>query len=131
MSAEHADANAGSSESGTNSGVALVWIGAALVLASFLVFEVIAGEYFVTTVALVLAAVVLALPRLALGAVTAIAPLPAFTKVGGYALAFAGLVEILDDIRFDAFDGFVSVLGGLVAYAGYVLAFMGARSIRD
>ncbi|MDH5372579.1 MAG: hypothetical protein OEX97_06515 [Acidimicrobiia bacterium] len=131
MSTEYSDAGASSSGSGNDSGVALVWIGAALVLASWIIFEVIAAEYFVATVSIVIAAVVLALPRLAPDAVGAIAPLGAFTKVGGYALAFAGVVELLGDIRFGYLDGFVAVLGGLVAYAGYVLAFFGARSIKN
>jgi hypothetical protein len=110
--------------------VALVWIGAGLVLASWVVFELIARDYFVTTVALVLAAAVVVLPRVAPRAVAAIAPLDAFTKVGGYALAFVGVVELLDDLRFESFDGIMSFLGGLVAYVGYVLAFAGARSIK-
>lgn len=126
MTSENYDAGA----SGDNSGVALVWIGAALVLASFVIFEVIAGEYFVTTAAVVLAAVILILPRLAPDAIGAIAPLPAFTKAAGYALAFAGVVELLADIRFDALDEFVAIVGALVAYAGYALAAYGAHSIK-
>ena len=131
MSTEYPDAGSSSSGSDNDSGVALVWIGAALVLASWIIFEVIAAEYFVSTVSIVIAAVVLALPRLAPDAVGAIAPLGAFTKVGGYALAFTGVVELLGDIRFEYLDGFAAVLGGLIAYAGYVLAFFGARSIKN
>ena len=131
MTADDTGANVGSSGSGNDSGVALVWIGAALVLGVWIIFEVIATEYFVTTVALVIAAAVLLLPRLAPDAIKAVAPLEALTKLGGYVLAFAGVVEILGDLRFEMFDGFVSVLGGVIAYVGYVLAFLGARSIKS
>ncbi len=121
MSADdtHAKASAGSS-------LGLVQIGCYLVLGVFVIFELIAGEYFVTNVALVVALGVVALPRLAPRAISKPA---VFAKVGGYLLAFAGVVEFLDDIRFDSYDGFVSVVGALIAYVGYVAAFLGARSI--
>lgn len=131
MATEQPDAGPSRTSSGNNSGIALVWIGAGLVIASWIVFEIIAGEYFVANVSLVLAASLLLLPRIAPKAIGAIAPLPAFTKVGGFALAFSGVIELLDDLRFDGLEDFVSVLGGLVAYAGYVVAFIGARAIKD
>ena len=131
MTAENSDANVSSSGSGNSSGVALIWIGAALVLGVWIIFEVITTEYFVTTVALVIAAAVLLLPRLAPDAIKAVAPLEALTKLGGYSLAFAGVVEVLSDLRFEVFDGFAAVLGGLIAYVGYVLAFVGARTIKS
>ena len=121
----------GAAAEGNDSGIALVWIGAGLVLASWIVFEIIVGEYFVSNVGLVLAASLVVLPRLAPRAVGAIAPLASFTKVVGYALAFSGVIELLDDLRFEALEDFASILGGLVAYAGYVLAFIGARNIKD
>lgn len=114
-----------------SSGVAMVSLGAALVVGAWLLFELIATEYFVTTVAVVIAALIIGLPRLAPGALAEIAPPPVFARVGGYALAIVGVVELLEDLRFDNFDGFISVVGGLVAYAGYVLAFVGARAIRS
>ena len=128
MTAENHDTNATGSKD--SSGVALVWIGAGLVLASFVIFEVIAEEYFVTTTAIVIAAAILLLPRLAPDAIAAIAPLPAFTKAAGFTLAFAGAVELLIDIRVGVLDEFVAILGALVAYAGYGLAAYGARSIK-
>lgn len=128
MTAENNDAISAGPEA--KSGVALVWIGAALILAVFVVFEVIAAEYFVTTTAVVLAAGILVLPRLAPDAIGAIATLPAVTKVLGYLLAFSGVVELLDDVRFDVLDEFVAIVGALVAYAGYGLAAYGARSIK-
>ena len=111
---------------GAGSSTGLVQIGCYLIIGVFVIFELIARDYFVTNVALVVAIAVLALPRLAPKAIGA---LPAFTKVGGYLLAFAGAIEFLDDIRFDAYDGFLAIVGALVAYVAYVAAFLGARSI--
>ena len=129
MTAEQPDA--GTPQSGNDSGVALVWMGAGLVLASWVFFEIIVGEYFVSTLGTVLAASLILLPRLAPKAIGKVAPLSALTKLGGYALAFTGVVELLDDLRFDGLEDFASVVGGLIAYAGYVLAFLGARNIKD
>ena len=50
-------------------------------------------------------------------------------EVLGYGIAVLGVFEALDDIRFDGYDNAGSVIGALVAYAGYAMAFFGARSI--
>lgn len=126
---ERADSPAAGTTGG--SGVAMVSLGAALVVGAWLLFELIATEYFVTTVAVVIAGLVIGLPRLAPGALAEIAPPDVFARVGGYALAIVGVVELLEDLRFDNFDGFISVVGGLVAYAGYALAFLGAQAIKS
>jgi hypothetical protein len=113
------------------SGTTMVQLASYLLWGVFFVFEVIAGDYYVANVGLVIAAAVVALPRLAPKAIEAIASVAAFTKVSGYLLAFSGVIELLDDIRFDSYDGFVSVLGAVLAYVAYVMAFVGARSIED
>ena len=69
-------------------------------------------------------------PRLDLDAITAIAPLPAVLRFLGYFLASVGVVEIIDELQGGILDaGGASIFGALVAYAGYVLAFLGARKI--
>jgi hypothetical protein len=113
------------------SGTTMVQLASYLLWGVFFVFEVIAGDYYVANVGLVIAAAVIALPRLAPKAIEVIASVAAFTKVSGYLLAFSGVIELLDDIRFDSYDGFVSVLGAVLAYVAYVMAFVGARSIED
>ncbi len=106
----------------------LISLGALLVAGSWLAFEVIAEEYFVTTVAVALALLVLVLPRIDVGAITDIASIPVFLKAAGYALAAIGVVEIIDEVQGGVFDaGGATVFGALIAYAGYVLAFLGAR----
>lgn len=131
MATEQPDEGGVPTEATNDAGVALVWIGAGLVLASWLIFEIIIGEYFVTNTSVVLAASLIVLPRIAPKAVRAMAPLWSFVKLLGYGLVLSGLVEFLDDIRFEGLEDFVSILGALVAYAGYVVVFFGARAIND
>jgi hypothetical protein len=113
---------------GSTSAENLITLGALLVLASWILFEVIARDYFVTTVAVVLAGAIVALPRFDVEAIKAVAPVSAFLTAGAYALALTGVVELVDDIRYESFDGASATIGALVAYAGYVMAFVGARS---
>lgn len=114
---------------GSATGVSMVQLASYIVWAVFLIFEVITEEYFVGSVGLVIAAGIIGLPRLAPGAVEAIAPVTSFVKVSGYLLAFTGVIELLVDIRAEVYDGFAAILGAVLAYVAYVLAFMGARSI--
>ena len=112
------------------SGEQLVAYGAWIIIGVFLVFELIAAEYFVTDTALAVAALLVLVPRLAPDAVAAIASPAMFNKVFGYSLALIGVVEILEDVRFNTFDdGLQTVLGAIIAYAGYALAGLGARKI--
>jgi hypothetical protein len=110
------------------SGEKLISLAALLVAGSWFVFEVIAEEYFVTTAAVALALLILVLPRLDAEAVSAVAPTDSLLKLAAYALAAIGAVEIVDELRSGVLEGGAStVIGALVAYAGYVLAFLGAR----
>lgn len=110
------------------SGENLVSLGALLVAASWLAFEVIAEEYFVTTVAVALALIILVVPRIDADAITDIASIPVFIRAAGYTLAAIGVVEIVDDVQAGIFDADgATIFGAIVAYAGYVLAFFGAR----
>lgn len=113
------------------SGENMVMIGAALVLASYVIFALIANEYHQFIVQLVAAAFAVLLPSVNRDSVGKVAPFPVAMKVLGYLIAVGGLFEILYDIRFGVLDEFMSIAGALVAYAGYVLAFIGARSIKS
>ncbi len=50
-------------------------------------------------------------------------------KALGYALLLVGVIEVVTDIRIGIYDTPVAVLGALIAYGAYGLAFMGARQI--
>ncbi len=115
--------------SAPKSGVALVRLGAMLLLAVFVVFEIIASEYYVANVGLVAALAVVALPSLAKSTFDRMSN--SFMKIAGYVIAFSGVIELLDDIRFDVLDEFMAIVGALIAYAAYAMAFIGARGIQD
>ncbi len=123
-----ADEQTGTSGGMNFGGLDLVTIGALVVLASWVIFDLITDDYLVGTVAVALALIIAVLPRLDSGAITAFAPVPAFLKLAGYSLALIGAVEILTDLESSFFDwGGASIFGALVAWAGYVIAFVGAR----
>jgi hypothetical protein len=123
-----ADEQTGASGGMNFGGLDLVTIGALVVLASWVIFDLITDDYLVATVAVALALIIVLLPRFDSGAITAFAPVPAFLKLAGYSLALIGLVEILTDIETNLFDaGGATIFGALIAWAGYVIAFVGAR----
>jgi hypothetical protein len=119
----------GASGSPNVAGLDFVTLGALVVLASWVIFDVITDDYIVATVAAALAAAIVLLPRIDVAAVTSIAPVSAFLKLAGYTLAVVGLVELINDIESNLFDaGGATIFGAIVAYVGYVLAFVGARN---
>ena len=125
---EESPTSASSNPLANAAGENLISLGALLVAGSWLAFEVIAEEYYVTTVAVALALLVLVLPRIDVGAITDIASIPVFLTAAGYGLAAIGVVEVIDEVQSGVFDaGGATIFGAIVAYAGYVLAFLGAR----
>ena len=127
--AEESSSNAGGSNPlAGQSGETLVMWGALIVLASWIIFDVISDEYGITSLAVVLALIIVAIPRIDSEAITGVASMTAFAKAAGYGLAVTGVVELVADIDSNIFDaGGATIFGAIVAYAGYVLAFLGAR----
>ena len=112
------------------SGDTLVMWGALAVLASWVIFEVIAEEYFVSTLSTALAIFLVVIPRIDGDAIKRLAHPASIAKFFGYLLVAAGIVELVADIRNNIFDaGAATIIGALVAYAGYALTFLGARKI--
>lgn len=111
-------------------GQSLVFIGALLSLGTYLVFELILDEYFQFVTTLVAAALIVLVTRVGRPWLAQLAPVPVLVKALGYTLAVSGAFDLLGDLRFGRLDDAVSIIGGLVAYAGFVLAFIGARSIQ-
>ncbi len=127
---EDTGSNAGGNPLAAQSGDTLVMWGALLVVASWVVFETIAEEYFISTTSIAVALLLVVVPRIDSAAISSLAKPAAFAKVFGYLLVAAGLSEIVGDIRNNIFDaGGSTIIGALVAYAGYALTFMGARKI--
>jgi hypothetical protein len=115
---------------GSMSGETMVMAGAALVLASYVIFSLILRDYGQSAVSITAAIFVLVLFQMKPAWVSAIAPLPVLLKTLGYIIATVGVLEFLGDIRSEILDNASTIIGAIVAYAGYVLAFLGARSIK-
>jgi hypothetical protein len=100
------------------------------VLASWIIFEVIAEEYFIATATVAVALLIAVVPRIDTKVVTALGSAAGFMVVFGYLLVASGVVEFVADMRNNIFDaGGATIFGALVTYVGYVLAFLGARKI--
>jgi hypothetical protein len=114
------------------SGEGLVAFAGILLVADWLLFGLLANDYRVAWLALVPAIGAALLPRLDRPSVDAFHPLPNLMKVLGYVIAIIGALTIIEDIRFSGgvFDEFFGVVGALVAYAAFVMAFLGARQIK-
>ena len=112
------------------SGDTLVMWGAMAVLAVWVVFEVIAEEYFVSTLATALAIFLVVIPRIDADAIKNLGRPAAVAKLGGYLLAITGVVELVGDIRNNIFDrGAAAIIAALIVYAAFALTFLGARKI--
>ena len=110
-------------------GAGLVVLAAFVVLAVWVIFDLLTDNYGVTTTVVVLAATAVILPRLNRESVERFFPLSSLMKVLGYAIALFGVTEFLIDLDVAIWDDVLRVVGALAAYAGYVMAFIGARQI--
>lgn len=112
------------------SGEGLVALGGLVVVAGYIIFEVIVAEYFTNWLILLLAIAAAVLPRLNRETVEKVHPLAVMMKTLGYALGILGVLALINDLRFENYDDFASVLGALALYAGAALALVGARQIK-
>ncbi len=111
-----------------SAGEGMVALGGAIVALVY-ILELFLDDYSVHLTGLIIAIVVVGLPRLDRDFVEKIAPLPVLMKLGGYLLGVAGVIQILSDLAQGNFDPFVAALAAIATYAGYAIAFLGARSI--
>ncbi len=112
-----------------SSGEGMVAFAGIILIGVWLIFEVITRQYSMTTLAIVLGAAAAIIPRMNPESVAKIMTVPAVMKALGYALALVGIIEVITDIRIGIYDTPMAVLGALIAYGAYGLAFMGARQI--
>lgn len=109
----------------------MVSFGGGLLIAGYLLFGLILNEYWVGWMALLFAVFAVLIPRVDRQFIEKFAPLNAVMKAVGYTIGIIGVFAVVENIRFASsqLDDFVEILGALVAYAGYVIAYLGARSI--
>jgi len=112
------------------SGEGLVAFAGMVLVAVWLIFDIAINNYGMDNLVPLIALVAILLPRLQRETVERVAPLPVLMKTTGWALLLIGVLELILDLRFNAYDNFPSVLGALGAYAGYAMAFVGARQIQ-
>jgi hypothetical protein len=111
------------------SGEGLVAFAGMVLLAVWVIFDIIVNEYGMDNLVPVLAFVAILLPRLDRATVERVLPLPLAMKLTGWAIVLIGVVEVIIDVRFNAYEDLASILGALGAYAGYAMAFVGVRQI--
>jgi hypothetical protein len=115
-----------SGSSGSSPG--LLVIGAGLILANWIVFGLLAGEWNPGTIYIVLSLLVV-LSAFNLGGVSVS---ERTQRLIGLFVGLAAAVIVLVDLRFDGFpDDFVRVLAYIIFVLGAVLMFVGARGLSD
>lgn len=113
-----------------SSGQGLVAIAGLAILALWVIFDVIMEEYFQPWALVVLAAWAVILPRVNRASVEKLHPLPTIMKALGYTIAIFGLIVIVDEVIDGVFDTDTGTLiGAILTYATFVMAYMGARKI--
>lgn len=126
---DHDDAAALEGAGDFTSGEGLVAFAGIVLLLVWVIFDLITDAYPMDNLVPVLGAVALVLPRLDRNTVERVLPLPVLMKIVGWALFLIGVIELLIDVRVGIFDDVGTIIGALAAYAGYAMAFIGARQI--
>jgi len=132
MSGAMSDAKAAMGRAGFSTPQGMVAAGAILLLGVEILFGFILEDFYIANAVLVLAILALLIFMGMAATAEKIAPVPVVMKTLGYAIAIYGAIALVYDLRYigDSLDEVSEVLGALVSYAGYVLAFLGARSIK-
>ena len=115
-----------------SSGAGMLTLGAIVLIATYVIFGLISNDYWVGWMAVVPAVLVVLLQWNDGSFAERIASKSTLMKALGYVIVIVGALALIEDIRFPegTLDEMPDLLGALAAYAGYVLAFLGARSIK-
>jgi hypothetical protein len=109
----------------------LIRIGAAIIVADWILFDIILDKYYFFTLTLLLA-------FYALFAVWAHTSRPSTSwpvpyawvlKLLGYTVGVLVLIEFIGDLRYGVLDNAGDIFGGIVLYAGAFVMFWGARQL--
>jgi hypothetical protein len=113
---------------GGMSGETMVMLAGILILGVYVIFGLIANEWYPSFISVVAATFAVILPRVtSIGSGISGSTL---LKITGYVIAVAGLWDFVFTLRF-GWDEFVDVVGWLLLAASAVLAFIGARAIHE
>lgn len=112
------------------SGEGLVAFAGMVLLAIWVIFDVFLDDYGLDVVELLLAVTVVVIPRMNRKTVESVHPVAVIMKVAGYAIAIVGAIFIISALEEGFYDNASTIIGALLNYAAYVMAFLGARQIK-
>jgi hypothetical protein len=111
---------------GGMSGEMMVMVAGILILSVYVIFGLIANQWYPSFLSVVAATFAIILPRVeSVGSGVSGSTL---LKITGYVIAVAGLWDFVFNLRF-GWGGFVDVIGWLLLGVAAVLAFVGARAM--
>lgn len=128
---EHDDSSVLEGAGDFTRGEGLVAFAGMVLIAEWLLLGVLANEFWVGWLVLLPATAAVLLPRLNRDTVERYHPLPMIMKVLGFWIALIGVFAIIESLRFagSRFDEPLEVVGRLVEFAAFAMAFIGARQI--
>lgn len=113
---------------GGMSGEMLVMVSGILILGVYVIFGLIADQWYPSFLSVVAATFAILLPRVrSVGSGISGSTL---LKITGYVIAVAGFWDFVFNLRF-GWGGFVDVVAWLLLGVAAVLAFLGARAVSD
>ena len=110
------------------SGEVLVTVSGILILGVYLIFGLIANQWYPSFLSVVAATFAIVLPRV--GSIGSGMSGSTLLKITGYVIAVAGLWDFVFNLRF-GWGGFVDVVAWLLLGVAAVLAFVGARAVSE
>lgn len=127
-----ADARAALDRAGFSTPSGMVALAGLILIGVELLFGLIIEEFYISN-AVLLVAIGAALIFYGKGAFDRIGPAQDLLKLAGFLIAAMGLLDVIYDLRYasSALNEVPEIIGALIAAGAYVLAFLGARSIKS
>ena len=113
---------------GNMSGQTLVMLASVVVVAVYLIFGLIANEWYPKSESLIAATFALILTRVERTPVGSGISSASLVKIAGYVIAVAGAWDFIETLRF-GWGGFEDVIAWVLLAGAAVVAFLGAQSI--
>lgn len=106
----------------------LIWIGAAIIVADWLLFDIILDRYYFFTLTLLIALYALFAAWVRTSRRSSTWPLPYawIMKLLGYSAGVLVLIEFIGDLRYGVLDNATEIFGGIILYVGGLVMSWGA-----
>ena len=132
MSEAMSDAKSAMDRKGFSTPEGMVALSVLVLLGVEVVFGLILEEHFNSFVLLVLSILALLIFMGRTATAEKLGPIPVIMKTIGYVIAIYGAIVFVYDLRdaVEIFDNFAEVLAAVLSYGAFVLAYLGARSIK-